>query len=73
MSNADELFEEMGYVKVHDKNHIYYNNRELDCTIEFDLNRRLICIGNEDNYVSYCTMQELKAINKKCEELGWLQ
>ncbi len=43
--------------------------------IEFDLKRRnVICYATLDGkytVVPLC-MQELQAINKKCEELGWL-
>lgn len=66
---ADEMFEEIGYIKDDIGNEIIYqkNNHEI-C---FYLDRHTFdcgCgIGRE-----FIAMQELKAINKKCKELGWL-
>lgn len=65
---ADEMFEELGYVKDDTGNELIYqlNNHEI-C---FYLNRQSFdcgCgIGRE-----FITMQELQAINKKVQELGW--
>lgn len=74
---ADEMFKDLGYKKIVDTptNFIYQNkknNKEIrfykiyKCVeislIEFD--------ESEENSIFF-TMQELQAINKKVEELGW--
>lgn len=72
---ADEIFETLGYEKVEDdRNCIIYINRKEDKHLELDLFTKQFGIhefgwGNFD--FEYVTMQELKAINKKCEELRW--
>lgn len=73
--SADEIFEKLGYVKVIDENHIYYNNLKWEYTIVFDLlSKTFIGYIDEDTEASLSVdMQELKAINQKCKELGWLQ
>lgn len=65
MSKADELFDELGYEKIHDnKRRIVYKlclNK-----IEFNLREQYIhCDLGLD-------VQELKAINEKCKELQWI-
>lgn len=72
MSEADKMFEELEFEKkyVGDKidKIIYQKNNHEIC---FYLDRHSFdcgCgIGRE-----FITMQELKAINKKCKELSWL-
>ena len=75
--SADEMFEELGYEKIEDIRTdigcIYYN-KEKHCIyykypkIIFHYKPKKITIQNE-----YLSMQELQAINKKCEELGWYE
>lgn len=62
MSEADELFDELGYEKKHDnKRHVVY--RYSLGEIEFKLKNKLI-------FVDFgLDMQELQAIYKKCKEL----
>lgn len=82
MSEADEMFEEMGYEKIveHKFNEpddyedgvtefILYRDEVKGLEISFWNDRTISKTSNYD--VSYLTMQELQAINKKCEELGW--
>jgi hypothetical protein len=67
---ADEMFEKLGYKKneimweednkVH---YIYYNSNDTE--IEFSVDSKVISVSN----IIY--IQELQAINKKVEELGW--
>ena len=70
MSEADKMFEELGYKQYTTDNEIIYqlNNHEI-C---FLLNRKMFdcgCgIGRE-----VINMQELQAINEKCKELGWIE
>lgn len=71
--SADEMFEELGYkVKRSDLPAMfyceYYNKTSKDI-IQF-WNDKTISKYNEDES-DYIDMQELQAINKKVEELGW--
>ena len=77
MTEADKMFEELGYEKAEDnEDFIAYQNREIAKLIEIYCNRKTISvyevIDNETLLTGEITMPELKAINKKCEELGWL-
>ena len=74
MSDADKLFEELGYVKnpnVVRKDYEEFNKFLADCnivTIQFWADKTVSKVDDYDiNY--YITMQELKAINMKCKEL----
>ena len=73
MSEADKMFEELGYRKIQvERNSIVYINIKYNEKIEFDLDyKQIICETNIGTSFPL-TMQELQAINKKCEELGWL-
>ena len=64
MSKADELFDELGYEKIHDnKRRIVYKSGFFE-KIEFDMKNRYINFN-----LGVVDMQELKAINEKCKEL----
>lgn len=68
MSEADKMFEELGYKrkKYQDTDESFelrYNNNGKE--IWFDK------IRNEFGSLSGIDMKELQAINKKVEELGW--
>ena len=73
MKTADEMFEELGYKKennseveikyIKDENHI----------IRFWKNSQSIIKQSEDGWYMSITMQELQAINKKCQEWGWVK
>ena len=71
MSEADKMFDNLGYNKYEFDTYIDYLSRESSKGIAFRKDMQVIdshCgIGSE-----YITMQELQAINKKCQELGWL-
>lgn len=75
--SADEMFEELGYEKIDkklNKNIIFTNgNKKFYFHKVF---RKIKCVeyDNEEQVFmqSYFTMQELQAINKKCEELRWI-
>lgn len=77
MSNktADEMFEELGYETSEKlKNGIVYLKEEEDEDIEisfidYDDYGKTVEV---DKFSNLITMQELQAINKKVEELGWL-
>lgn len=83
MSEADKMFEELGYTKqwVADETEVELWKKELFggdfIELAFDKIHELLNIRTESTQpyrtiTSILTMQELKAINKKCEELGWL-
>ena len=61
---ADEMFEELGYIKeTDDEDFIGYVYGKI--AIGFIKETKEIVVVRAN-------MQELKAINKKCEELNWL-
>lgn len=66
--NAEEMFEKIGYKKVQmcSSGWLCYERAENDEYFGFNL------ISKEINaYVYSITIEELRAINKQCEELGW--
>lgn len=74
--NASEMFKELGYIRSTDIDVIKYS-KKLDDTfywieVMFDLLEKEIVL-NDNGYEAYIiTFDLLKAINKQCEELGWL-
>lgn len=62
---ADELFAELGYTFFKTAHSISYDNLN-GLSIIFSLRYKEIAVGPSIN------VQELQAINKKCQELGWL-
>lgn len=79
MSEADKLFEELGYENIINKRcwceYIKYFKLKGARHIIFALDKTVSVCEENDKYLAinrdYFTMQELQAINKKCEELGW--
>lgn len=79
-SEADMRFEELGYEKIENRKdqvfHIEYakydEQEDKSITIQFWNDESFDKINNFEE-VEYITMQELKAINKKCQELGWIE
>ena len=73
MSEADKLFKDLGYKKEdYSPNVIYYTNIFND-DIYYTFNKNT----KKFYFIEYgeagdISMEELKAINKKCEELGWI-
>ena len=80
MSEADKLLNKVGY-KFEKENDIFiiYKKEDKNCypyIINLSFNKRTKTI------IKYCelypdrlwiTMEELKAINLKCKELGWIE
>lgn len=66
--NAEEMFEKLGYKKVDlsSSGCIEYERLIDDKCFSFDVIAKEIGVSNY-----FITMEELKAINKQCEELGW--
>lgn len=77
MSEADEMFKKIGYNAINKTEYeiAYFNDRTNE-EILFNLVGKTVEIyieGADEGYYSQCMdMRELKAINKKVEELGWL-
>lgn len=70
MSKADKMFYNLGYVINDTKYHIDYvisRPNGMENYITFRKEHKDV-----SSYRAF-TVQELKAINKKCEELGWLE
>lgn len=78
MSEADKLFEELGYEKQIEVNHcgISYKKRLENGKIRYiefiETESFVIARDNYYEYI-YLHMEELKAINTKCKELGWIE
>ena len=70
---ADKMFKELGYEKQAESIFgLVYRNKNNYAEITFDLYDETICASIHDDESVYLSMEELRAINKKCEELGWL-
>lgn len=81
MSEADELFEKLGFNQINSKpTFIEYFNRNYSWgayeRVKIDYkNKRIVRdakTGQGNRAIRYITMQELQAINQKCKELGWI-
>ena len=74
MSEADKLFEELGY-EVSNSEFVEELNTTTNTVVDngyiqiIFYNNETIGIDADD----IMNMQELKAINKKCIELGWIE
>ena len=70
---ADELFEALGYKKIrNDKDFEVYRKNDYNI-IDFERNdKRVYKSARYDTTSDGITMKELQAINKKCQELGWI-
>ena len=70
---ADELFEELGYKKIrNNKDFEVYRKNDYNI-IDFERDdKRFYKSARYDTTSDGITMQELQAINKKCQELGWI-
>ena len=70
---ADELFEELGYKKIrNNKDFEVYRKNDYNI-IDFERDdKRFYKSARYDTTSDGITMKELQAINKKCQELGWI-
>jgi hypothetical protein len=69
MSKADEMFEELGYKKLVGETTEVFKLSRASKNIYFS---KLINIIRIDGEYDFIDMEELKAINEKCKELGWI-
>lgn len=80
MSEADKMFEELGYKKKQEtKDFVLYTKNELvisihkkDKTIGINTDTGEEIFGNTIYDYTEISMQELQAIQMKCKELGWI-
>ena len=73
MSEADDMLEELGYeISEEFRNGITYLDGGTDAEISFIDYSEDGKTVEVDKFNNLITMQELKAIYKKCKELGWL-
>lgn len=73
MSEADKLFEELGYKKSHTELNQIKFYKDDDNVIYFNLERKTFNkTGEYDGMCNDITIQELLTINEKIKELGWL-
>ena len=73
MSKADDMFEELGYKLLEDDDKeilIVYKDKNIYIVFYKDKTVGMFC--EEDEYLGVIDMQDLKAINEKVKELGWL-
>ena len=72
MMSAEEMFEELGYEYFNNGLRISYNNFEKECKlIEFQLDKKKMILADDSEEIVELSIQEIKAINKQVEELGW--
>lgn len=72
--SADEMFEKLEYEKKKGYLNIQlYKNKNDYAEIIFDLRDKAIRASNDENEAIYFNVKELQAINKKCQELGWIE
>jgi len=78
MSEAEKKFEKLEYIGNNISNTngeewaIKYVNKRYDKKILFDLTDKNICVSTLDGESTCFSTEELQAINKKVEELGWI-
>ncbi len=80
MKTADEMFEELEYEKIKDDERyiIYEKGVLIGIRIIFSkITKTVCCILIDEDYewndALDIDMQKLKVINKKCQELGWIE
>ena len=73
---ADEMFEELGYEIIkNNKTTLNYEKEGLHLykEIVFELLNKSVTVGYGTGECCDISMQELQAINKKCQEKGWIE
>lgn len=63
---ADEMFEELGYMIDENETRVIYDDRDINIILDKETKTL-----NTDSAVTF-NIRELRAINKKVEELGWI-
>lgn len=75
MKTGDEIFKDLGYTKQYESEDIYYYQdvEVKDNYIVFEMAYKSFAKISCYHDAGDITMQELQAINKKCQELGWIE
>lgn len=68
---AKEMFEKLGYKFSVLGDYIIYKHEKGEKRVVFDIPMKTYN-ANAGIYSMHVNVKELKAINKQCEELGWL-
>ena len=70
---AKEMFERLGYGDYFNNGlRITYSNFDKECKmIEFDLKKKQLIFADDSEEIFELSLEELQAINKQVEELGW--
>lgn len=71
--SADEMFEELGLRLENDSPFEFEVKNDDDKVIKINKERKEIACFNYYDGFEYLTLEELQAINKKVEELGWMK
>ena len=72
MSEADKMFEELGYIYITCEDGFFYHNPMSDSVIHFDIiKKRISCYSYDTGLANGIELDELQAINAKVKELGW--
>lgn len=73
MSEADKFFEKIKYIKLekNNENYIGYVSKDTPDFILFILDKKMVCPHKYNTKYTGISMEELKAIQMKCDELGW--
>ena len=71
--SAKEMFEKLGYGDYFNNGlRITYSNFDKECKmIEFDLKKKELILADDSEEIFLLSLEELQAINKQVEELGW--
>ena len=73
MNEADKMFKRLGYeMSFTDIDNIKYYKDDDNVIYFFITHKTFHKTGEYDGMYDAITMQELQAINKKCEELDWI-
>ena len=75
--SADEMFKELGYERNKSKEFIIYSKKEMkynktkkwEICLVFNCIDKCLMVKNKQLF----SLEELQAINKKVEELGWMK
>lgn len=70
---ADEMFEELGYKieRKEIKNEVEYIDNDEKIIYIDKYRKKILCYNLDSENSEELTLQELQAINKKCQELRW--
>ena len=76
--SAIEMFDELGWKLTFESSHILTYEKKSRSgksrrIIQFLLRHKEFCINEESTFAQSYSIQELQAINKQIEELGWLK